>query len=253
MTEYDWIEGRQPVLELLRSGQPINKLLLEKGGRDRPLQQIVQLAKQRGVVVQEVDRRYLDKLSATGRHQGVAAQIAGVEYAELDDLLAGAPDPDWAPFLVVLDGLQDPHNLGSLLRSAEAARVGGVIIPKRRAVGVTPVVAKVSAGALSYVPVARVANIPRAIDELKAAGFWVVGADMDGELCYEQDLTGPIALVIGAEGEGLSRLVKEKCDFLTRIPMLGQISSLNAGVAGALLMFEVVRQRTQKGGGSPLA
>ena len=124
MTEYDWIEGRQPVLELLRSGQPINKLLLVKGGRDRPLQQIVQLAKQRGVVVQEVDRRYLDKLSATGRHQGVADQIAGVEYAELDDLLAGAPDPDWAPFLVVLDGLQDPHNLGSLLRSAEAARVG---------------------------------------------------------------------------------------------------------------------------------
>ncbi len=245
MDEYEWIEGRQPVLEFLRSGQPINKLLIAKGSWDRQMQRIAALAKERGVVLQEVDRRYLDKLSATGRHQGVAAQIAAVEYAELADLLAQEPDPDWPPFLLVLDGLQDPHNLGSLLRSAEAARVGGVIIPKRRAVGVTPVVAKVSAGALSYVPVARVVNIARTIDELKEAGFWVVGADMAGDVCYGQDLTGPIALVIGGEGEGLSRLVKEKCDFLTSIPMLGRINSLNAGVAGALLMFEVVRQRMQ--------
>lgn len=245
MAEYDWIEGRQPVLEFLKAGQAVNKLLVVKDRRDRQMQRIVALAKEKGIIIQEVDRRYLDKISATGRHQGVAAQIAAVEYAELEELISKPQDPAWPPFLLVLDGLQDPHNLGSLLRSAEAAKVGGVIIPKRRAVGVTPVVAKVSAGALSYVPVARVVNIPRAIDDLKEAGYWIVGADMDGELCYEQDLTGPIALVVGGEGEGLSRLVKEKCDFLARIPMLGQINSLNAGVAGALLMFEVVRQRTQ--------
>ncbi|HHT73143.1 MAG TPA: 23S rRNA (guanosine(2251)-2'-O)-methyltransferase RlmB [Firmicutes bacterium] len=245
MAEYDWIEGRQPVLEFLKAGQAVNKLLVVKDSRDRQMQRIVALAKEKGIIIQEVDRRYLDKISATGRHQGVAAQIAAVEYAELEELISKPQDPAWPPFLLVLDGLQDPHNLGSLLRSAEAAKVGGVIIPKRRAVGVTPVVAKVSAGALSYVPVARVVNIPRAIDDLKEAGYWIVGADMDGELCYEQDLTGPIALVVGGEGEGLSRLVKEKCDFLARIPMLGQINSLNAGVAGALLMFEVVRQRTQ--------
>jgi 23S rRNA (guanosine2251-2'-O)-methyltransferase len=245
MAEYDWIEGRQPVLEFLKAGQAVNKLLVVKDSRDRQMQRIVALAKEKGIIIQEVDRRYLDKISATGRHQGVAAQIAAVEYAELEELISKPQDPAWPPFLLVLDGLQDPHNLGSLLRSAEAAKVGGVIIPKRRAVGVTPVVAKVSAGALSYVPVARVVNIPRAIDDLKQAGYWIVGADMDGELCYEQDLTGPIALVVGGEGEGLSRLVKEKCDFLARIPMLGQINSLNAGVAGALLMFEVVRQRTQ--------
>jgi len=245
MAEYDWIEGRQPVMEFLKAGQPINKLLIAKGSRDRQLQRIVALAREQGVVVQEVDRAHLDKISATGRHQGVAAQAAAVAYAELEDLLAKARDPEWPPFILVLDGLEDPHNLGSLIRSAEAARVDGVVIPKRRAVGVTPVVAKVSAGALSYVPVARVVNIPRALDQLKEAGFWVVGADMAGGICYEQDLTGPIALVVGGEGEGLSRLVKEKCDVLAQIPMLGKINSLNAGVAGALLMFEVVRQRTQ--------
>lgn len=246
MAKHELIEGRQPVMEFLKSGQPINKLYIAKGSRDRPLQEITALAKRQGIVIQEVERNVLDSMSTTGNHQGVALQIAGVEYAELDDLLAKPKDPSWAPFLLVLDGLQDPHNLGSLLRSAEAAGVNGVIIPKRRAVGVTPVVAKVSAGALSYVPVARVVNIARTIDQLKEAGYWVVGADMSGEVCYGQNLTGPIALVIGGEGEGLSRLVKEKCDFLTRIPMLGQINSLNAGVAGALLMFEVVRQRTSK-------
>jgi 23S rRNA (guanosine2251-2'-O)-methyltransferase len=184
MAEYDWIEGRQPVLEFLKAGQAVNKLLVVKDSRDRQMQRIVALAKEKGIIIQEVDRRYLDKISATGRHQGVAAQIAAVEYAELEELISKPQDPAWPPFLLVLDGLQDPHNLGSLLRSAEAAKVGGVIIPKRRAVGVTPVVAKVSAGALSYVPVARVVNIPRAIDDLKQAGYWIVGADMDGELCY---------------------------------------------------------------------
>lgn len=244
MDRYDVIEGRQPVIEFLKAGHPVNKVLIAKGNTHRALQQITALAKEQGAAVQEVSKEQLDRMSSTGNHQGVIAQIAAVEYAELDDLLSAPRDPEWDPFLLVLDGLQDPHNLGSILRSAEAARVSGVIIPKRRAVGVTPVVAKVSAGALSYVPVARVVNIARTIEQLKEAGFWVVGADMDGESCYSQNLKGPIALVIGSEGEGLSRLVKENCDFLTRIPMLGQINSLNAGVAAAVLMFEVVRQRT---------
>ncbi len=244
MDRYDVIEGRQPVIEFLKAGHPVNKVLIAKGNTHRALQQITALAKEQGAAVQEVSKEQLDRMSSTGNHQGVIAQIAAVEYAELDDLLSAPRDPEWDPFLLVLDGLQDPHNLGSILRSAEAARVSGVIIPKRRAVGVTPVVAKVSAGALSYVPVARVVNIARTIEQLKEAGFWVVGADMDGEPCYSQNLKGPIALVIGSEGEGLSRLVKENCDFLTRIPMLGQINSLNAGVAAAVLMFEVVRQRT---------
>lgn len=244
MDRYDVIEGRQPVIEFLKAGHPVNKVLIAKGNTHRALQQITALAKEQGAAVQEVSKEQLDRMSLTGNHQGVIAQIAAVEYAELDDLLSAPRDPEWDPFLLVLDGLQDPHNLGSILRSAEAARVSGVIIPKRRAVGVTPVVAKVSAGALSYVPVARVVNIARTIEQLKEAGFWVVGADMDGEPCYSQNLKGPIALVIGSEGEGLSRLVKENCDFLTRIPMLGQINSLNAGVAAAVLMFEVVRQRT---------
>lgn len=244
MDRYDVIEGRQPVIEFLKAGHPVNKVLIAKGNTHRALQQITALAKEQGAAVQEVSKEQLDRMSSTGNHQGVIAQIAAVEYAELDDLLSAPRDPEWDPFLLVLDGLQDPHNLGSILRSAEAARVSGVIIPKRRAVGVTPVVAKVSAGALSYVPVARVVNIARTIEQLKEAGFWVVGADMDGEPCYSQNLKGPVALVIGSEGEGLSRLVKENCDFLTRIPMLGQINSLNAGVAAAVLMFEVVRQRT---------
>lgn len=244
MDRYDVIEGRQPVIEFLKAGHPVNKVLIAKGNTHRALQQITALAKEQGAAVQEVSKEQLDRMSSTGNHQGVIAQIAAVEYAELDDLLSAPRDPEWDPFLLVLDGLQDPHNLGSILRSAEAARVSGVIIPKRRAVGVTPVVAKVSAGALSYVPVARVVNIARTIEQLKEAGFWVVGADMYGEPCYSQNLKGPIALVIGSEGEGLSRLVKENCDFLTRIPMLGQINSLNAGVAAAVLMFEVVRQRT---------
>lgn len=244
MERHELIEGRQPVIEFLKAGHPVNKVLVAKGNNHRALQQIISLAKGQGAAVQEVSKELLDKMSQTGNHQGVIAQIAAVEYAEVEDLLSAPRDPEWDPFLLVLDGVQDPHNLGSILRSAEAARVGGVIIPKRRAVGVTPVVAKVSAGALSYVPVARVVNIARTLDQLKEAGYWIVGADMEGEPCYGQNLTGPIALVIGGEGEGISRLSKEKCDFLTRIPMLGQINSLNAGVAAAVLMFEVVRQRT---------
>lgn len=238
------IVGRQVVLEALRSGQEINKLLVAKGPRQGSIREILALAKEQGIVVQEVERTVLDKLSEGANHQGVLAQIAGISYVELDDLLAKGRDGDWAPFLVLLDGIQDPHNLGSIMRSGEAMGVDGVIIPKRRAVPVTQTVMKASAGAANYVPVCRVGNLATTIDTLKKAGYWIVGADMEGSTCFTQDLTGPIALVIGSEGAGLSRLVKDKCDFLSSVPMRGAINSLNASVAAALLMFEVVRQRS---------
>lgn len=236
--------GRQPVLEALRSGQEVNKLLVVRGQRQGSIREILALAKDSGIVVQEVDRTVLDKISDGGNHQGVLAQLADVRYWSLEELLAKPHASDWPPFLVLLDGIQDPHNLGSILRSAEAMGVDGVIIPQRRAVGVTGTVMKSSAGAANYVPVCRVTNLPSTMDVLKKAGFWLVGADMSGATCYTQDLTGAIALVIGGEGSGLSRLVQEKCDFLSSIPMRGQINSLNASVAAALLMFEVTRQRS---------
>jgi len=238
------IVGRQVVLEALRSGQEINKIVVAKGPRQGSIREILALAKEQGIVVQEVERTILDKLSEGANHQGVLAQIAGISYVELDDLLAKGRDGDWAPFLVLLDGIQDPHNLGSIMRSGEAMGVDGVIIPKRRAVPVTQTVMKASAGAANYVPVCRVGNLATTIDTLKKVGYWIVGADMEGSTCFTQDLTGPIALVIGSEGAGLSRLVKDKCDFLSSVPMRGAINSLNASVAAALLMFEVVRQRS---------
>lgn len=235
--------GRQPVLEALRSKQEINKLLVAKGQKQGSIREILALAKERNVIVQEVDRSVLDKISENSNHQGVIAQIAEIRYWELGELLAKSRSENWAPFLLLLDGIQDPHNLGSILRSAEALGADGVVIPKRRAVGITSTVMTSSAGAANYVPVCRVVNIASTIDTLKKSGYWIVGADMAGAPCYTQDLTGPIALVIGSEGSGLSRLVREKCDFLSSIPMRGEINSLNAGVAAALLMFEVVRQR----------
>lgn len=239
------VAGRQPVLEALRSGQEINKILVAKGERQGSIREIVAIAREQRIIVQEVERTVLDKLSETVSHQGVIAQIADVRYWELEELLAVPKKPDWAPFLVLLDEIQDPHNLGSIIRSIEAMGADGVIIPKRRAVGVTTTVMKSSAGAANYVPICRVGNLTATIDTLKKAGYWIVGADMAGEACYTQNLTGPITLVIGGEGPGLSRLVKEKCDFLSSIPMRGQINSLNASVAAALLMFEVVRQRSK--------
>jgi 23S rRNA (guanosine2251-2'-O)-methyltransferase len=214
-----------------------------KGQRQGSIREIFALAREQGIVVQEVDRTVLDKLSESGNHQGVLAQVSGVSYVELEDLLAKPQDPTWAPFLILLDGIQDPHNLGSIIRSGEAMGIDGVIIPKRRAVAVTQTVMKSSAGAANYVPICRVGNLANTIDSLKKAGYWIVGADMEGDSCFSQDLTGPMALVIGGEGAGLSRLIKEKCDFLTSVPMRGQINSLNASVAAALLMFEVARQR----------
>lgn len=237
------VAGRQPVLEALRSGREINRLLIAKGQRRGSIRQILALANKRGVLIQEVDRQVLDRLSEIANHQGVLAQLAEVEYLSLDELLAKDKPPGWPPLLVLLDGIQDPHNLGSIIRSAEAAGAYGVIIPERRAAGVTAAVMKASAGAANYLPVCRVGNLVAAMESLKEAGYWIAGADMEGEVCYKQDLTGPLALVVGGEGKGLSRLVREKCDFLISIPMRGRITSLNASVAAAVLLFEVLRQR----------
>ncbi|HHT89819.1 MAG: 23S rRNA (guanosine(2251)-2'-O)-methyltransferase RlmB [Bacillota bacterium] len=238
------VYGRQPVLEAFRSGKEINRLLIARGQRQGSIRAILALAKEQGVVVQEVERTVLDSLTENANHQGVLAQIAATVYLELEDLLAKPRNPSWAPFLVLLDGIQDPHNLGSIIRSSEAMGVDGVIIPKRRAVAVTETVMKSSAGAANYVPICRVGNLAVTIETLKEAGYWIIGADMAGDSCFAQDLAGPIALVIGGEGSGLSRLVKEKCDLLSSVPMRGQVNSLNASVAAAVLMFEVVRQRS---------
>ncbi|MCL4426291.1 MAG: 23S rRNA (guanosine(2251)-2'-O)-methyltransferase RlmB [Firmicutes bacterium] len=238
----DQIEGKNVVLEALRAGRPINRILLAEGMRQ--LQEIRGLARQLGIPVELVKRERLDRESVTGRHQGVIAQAAAKGYAELEDLLSLAAQRGQAPLLLVLDGIEDPHNLGALLRTVETAGAHGVVIPKHHAVGLTAAVARASAGAMEYVSVARVTNLVRAIGELQEAGLWVYGADANGEKIYwETDLRRPLALVVGGEDRGISRLVKEKCDLLVRIPMQGSISSLNASVAGALLLYEARRQR----------
>ena len=239
----DVIVGRNPVKEALKSQRPINKVLLVRGKFTGVLLEIYNLARQSGIPVQEVDRAALEKISSEAVHQGVAAYVAAKEYVELEDILSRATPHD--PFIVVLDEITDPHNLGAIIRTAEAAGVHGVVVTKRRSALLTPVVAKSSAGAVEYVPVARVTNLVQSIKTLQEQGVWVVGADMAGDKVYwDAPLSGPIAIVIGGEGKGLGRLVKETCDFLVRLPMQGKISSLNASVATALLVYEVVRQRS---------
>ena len=240
------LEGRNAVLEVLKSGRDIEKIIVQKGNVEGTIRRIASMAKERGIVVQEAARQKLDEMSQTKNHQGVIAVVSEHEYAEVDDILRSAAEKGEKPFIIILDNITDPHNLGAVIRTAECAGAHGVIIPKRRSVGLTAVVGKTSAGALEYMPVARVTNIARTIEELKKQGVWVACADMDGEDYYDASLDGAIALVIGSEGEGVSRLVKEKCDFTVSIPMYGKISSLNASVAGALLMYEVVRQRNYK-------
>ena len=238
------LEGRNPVREALRAGRAFERILVASGERRGPLGQIVALAKEKGVRVEEVDREMLEKRAVTGAHQGVVAYVAQRPYIEVPEMLAAAQSRNEAPLLLLCDGLQDPHNLGSLLRSTDAAGGHGVIIPSRRSVGLTATVAKTSAGAVEYVPVARIGNLVQEIEALKAAGVWVVGAHMSGgKAPWEIDMTVPTAIVVGGEGEGLSRLVAEKCDYLASIPMAGRINSLNASVAGALLLFEAARQR----------
>lgn len=237
------IFGRNPVLEALKAGTTINKLIVAKGEQKGSIQEILRLAKEQRVQVQLVERNKLDKMCAGQNHQGVAAQIATADYVDWQDMLQAAKDKGEDVLLVILDELEDPHNLGAILRSVDAVGAHGVIIPKRRAVPLTDGVAKASAGAVEHVPVARVANIAQTIDELKKHGVWVAGASMEGKEMYRQDLKGPLALVIGSEGKGISRLVGEKCDFFVSIPMRGKINSLNASVAAGLLLYEAYRQR----------
>ena len=237
------IEGRNAVIEALRSEKPIDKLYILDGCQDGPVMTIKRMAKNKDIFVKYVAKERLDQLSDTGHHQGVIAMAAAYEYAEVEDILNKAKEKGEPPFIFLLDNIEDPHNLGAIVRTANLAGAHGVIIPKNRAVGLTATVARTSAGALNYTPVARVTNLSKTIEELKKEGLWFVCADMGGETMYRLNLTGPIGLVIGNEGEGVSRLVKEKCDFIASIPMKGDIDSLNASVAAGVLAYEIVRQR----------
>lgn len=238
------IEGRNPVLEALKSGREIDKILVQSGEKNGSLKKIIAVAREKKIVVTEMERRRLDAMSVTHSHQGVIAFAAAREYSTVEDILKSAADKGEQPFIVIADDLTDPHNLGSVIRTANAAGAHGVIIPKRNSVGLSPVVEKTSAGALEFTPVARVSNLASTIEFLKKKNIWVVGADMDGsETIYTHDFSGAVAIVVGSEGKGVSRLVREKCDFIVSIPMNGQINSLNASVAAALMMYEVVRTR----------
>ncbi len=239
------IEGRNAVLEAYRSGKCVDKVYILDGCQDGPILTIKREAKKAGSMIKYVDKQLLDNMSETGKHQGVIAITAAYDYAEVNDILQIAKDKNEDPFIVLLDNIEDPHNLGAIIRSAHQAGAHGVIIPKNRAVGLTATVARTSAGALNYIPVAKVTNLSKTIEDLKREGLWFVCADMDGETMYNLNLKGPIGVVIGSEGEGVSRLVKEKCDFVASIPMKGQIDSLNASVAAGILCFEIVRQRMQ--------
>lgn len=237
------VEGRNAVLEAFRSGRVVDKLFVLERCEDGPVRTILREAKKHDTMVRFVKKERLDQMSETGKHQGVIAMTAAYDYAEVEDILNKAREKGEAPFLVLLDNIEDPHNLGAIIRTANLAGAHGVIIPKNRAVGLTATVARTSAGALNYTPVARVTNIARTIEGLKKEGLWFVCADMGGTSMYQLDLKGPIGLVIGNEGEGVSRMVKEKCDFVASIPMKGDIDSLNASVAAGVLAYEIVRQR----------
>ena len=237
--------GRNPVTEALKSGRGIDRLLMVKGAEGSAIK-IEGMAREKRIEIQYVRRSALDRITDGAAHQGVAAYVSDYQYAEVEDILAKAGEKGEAPFLVLLDGIEDPHNLGAIIRTADAAGAHGIVIPKRRAVAVTPTVEKAAAGAAEYASIARVTNIGRTIEDLKEKGIWTAAADMSGASVWESDLSGPIAIVIGNEGHGISRLVREKCDFTVSLPMLGNINSLNASNAAALLMYEVVRQRTQR-------
>ena len=244
--ENDIIEGRNAVIEALRAGRAIDKIFIAKGDVDKTLGHIASKAREQGVVVVEADRRKLDFMSRTKAHQGVIALVALQEYCEIKDILALAEERGEAPFVIVCDEISDPHNLGAIIRSAECVGAHGVVIPKRRSAGLTAIVGKASAGAVEYMSIARVANISAALKELKEAGLWVYGTAADGASgLWTTDLTGPIALVIGSEGDGMSRLVRESCDFVLSLPMKGRLNSLNASAAAAVTMYEVLRQRSK--------
>ncbi len=241
------VEGRNAVIELLKSGKPVNKVFIQKGERQGSINEVIKLAKKNNNLISEVEKSKLDMLSDTGHHQGVIAFVSAVEYKTLDDIFALADERNEDPFIMIADEIEDPHNLGALIRTAECAGCHGVIIPKRRAVGVTEVVAKTSVGATQYVPIVRVNNINETIKELKDRGVWIVGTDGSAETLYtEQDMTGSIAIIIGSEGKGMGTLTMKNCDFLVKIPMMGKITSLNASVSGGIVVFEALRQRLNK-------
>ena len=237
------IIGRNAVAEALRSGRAIDCRLVAKGERGGSVGKIIGQCRDRGIVIKETDKRKLDKICEGENHQGVAAWAAVHEYSSIEDILANAESKGEEPFIIICDEIEDPHNLGAIIRTADACGAHGIIIPKRRGVALTYAVGKVSAGAVEYVPVARVSNLPNTIEELKEKGFWVYGADMDGKRWDEQDYSGKVALVVGSEGKGVSRLVREKCDFVVSLPMKGKINSLNASVAAGILMYEIAKNR----------
>lgn len=239
----DMVAGRNAVMEALKGTRSVNKLMIANGSTEGSIKEIVAVAKEKGVNIQYWERSKIDNIAKGIRHQGVLAQVAPVQYAELEDILAAAREKNEPPFIVLLDELEDPHNLGAILRTADAAGVHGVLIPKHRSCPLSATVAKTSAGAVEHVPVARVGNLVQTIKKLKKEGMWVAAADMDGKDYYDTDLTGPLLLIIGSEGQGIGRLVKEQCDFVVRIPMVGKINSLNASVAGSILMYEAMKQR----------
>ena len=237
------IEGRNAVMEAFRSGRTVDRLYVQDGLKDGPILSIIREAKKQETILSYIKKERLDQMSETGRHQGVIAHVAAYAYATVEEMLEKAREKGEPPFLMLLDGIEDPHNLGAIIRTANLAGAHGVIIPKRRAVGLTAAVARASAGALNYTPVAKVTNLTQTMEDLKQKGIWFVCADMAGQRMYDLDLRGPIGLVIGNEGEGVSRLVRENCDFTAAIPMSGDIDSLNASVAAGVLAFEIVRQR----------
>ena len=241
------IEGRNAVLEAFRAGKTIDKLFVLDGCQDGPVRTILREAKKTDCIVNFVKKERLDQMSETGKHQGVIAYAAAYEYGTVEEMLERAKEKNEQPFLILLDNIEDPHNLGSIIRTANQVGAHGVIIPKRRAVGLTATVAKASAGAINYTPVAKVTNLVKTMDELKKQGMWFVCADMGGTTMYDLNLTGPIGLVIGNEGDGVSKLVKENCDMTASIPMVGDIDSLNASVATGVLAYEIVRQRLKSG------
>lgn len=237
------IEGRNPVIEAIKNDREIDKIMIANGAKEGSIKKIVAMAKEKNIVIQYVDRNKLDEISTSHSHQGVIANVSDYRYYELDELIKSVEEKGEDPFFIILDEITDPHNLGSIIRTADAVGAHGVIIPKRRSVHITPTVAKASAGAVEYVPVCKVTNIVNTIKTLKEHGMWIAAADMDGQTFYEQNLTGSIGLVIGSEGFGISRLVKKNCDFTVKMPMVGNVTSLNASVAGSILLYEIFKQR----------
>ncbi|VIG15528.1 tRNA/rRNA methyltransferase, TrmH family, group3 [Clostridioides difficile] len=240
------IEGRNPVIEAIKSDREIDKILIANSAKEGSIKKIIGMAKDKNIIIQYVDKHKLDEVSTSHSHQGVIAYASEHKYYELDELIDLAKNKDEDPFFIILDEITDPHNLGSIIRTADAVGAHGVIIPKRRSVHITPVVAKASAGAVEYMPVCKVTNIVNTIKRLKEEGLWIAAADMDGETFYKQNLTGPLGVVIGSEGFGISRLVKQNCDFIVKMPMIGNVTSLNASVAGGILLYEIFRQRLGK-------